>query len=33
MQYFKILQYKLHSFNIQGDGDTRGLLAKSLKNL
>ena len=32
MQYFRILQYKFHSFNIQDDGSTRGLLAKSLKN-
>ena len=32
MQYFRILQYKFHSFNIQEDGSTRGLLAKSLKN-
>ena len=31
-QYFTILQYKLHSFNIQDDGSTRGLLAKPLKN-
>ena len=30
MQYFKILQHKLHSFNIQDDGSTRGLLAKPL---
>ena len=32
MQYFRILQYKFHSFNIQDDGSTRGLLAKSFKN-
>ena len=32
MQYFTILQYKLHSFSIQDDGSTRGLLAKPLKN-
>ena len=32
MQYFTILQYKLHSFNIQDDRSTRGLLAKPLKN-
>ena len=31
MQYFTILQYKLHSFNIQDDRSTRGLLAKPLK--
>ena len=31
MQYFTILQYKLHSFNIQDDRSTRGLLAKRLK--
>ena len=31
MQYFTILQYKLHSFNIQDDRNTRGLLAKPLK--
>ena len=30
MQYFTILQYKLHSFNIQVDRSTRGLLAKPL---
>ena len=30
-QYFTILQYKLHSFNIQDDRSTRGLLAKPLK--
>ena len=30
-QYFTILQYKLHLFNIQDDGSTRGLLAKPLK--
>ena len=30
-QYFTILQYKLHSFNIKDDGSTRGLLAKPLK--
>ena len=31
MQYFTILQYKLHSFNIQDDRSTPGLLAKLLK--
>ena len=31
MQYFTILQYKLHSFNIRDDRSTRGLLAKPLK--
>ena len=31
MQYFTILQQKLHSFNIQDDRSTRGLLAKPLK--
>ena len=31
MQYFTILQNKLHSFNIQDDRSTRGLLAKPLK--
>ena len=31
MQYFTILQYKFHSLNIQDDGSTSGLLAKSLK--
>ena len=31
MQYFTILQYKLHSFNIQDDRSTPGLLAKPLK--
>ena len=30
--YFTILKYKLHSFNIQDDRSTRGLLAKPLKN-
>ena len=30
MQYFTILQHKLHSFNIQDDRSTRGLLAKPL---
>ena len=29
---FTILQYKLHSFSIQDDGSTRGLLAKPLKD-
>ena len=33
MQYFTILQYKLHSFNIQDDRSTRGLLAKPLKKI
>ena len=32
MQYVTILQYKLHSFNIQDERSTRGLLAKLLKN-
>ena len=32
MQCFTLLQYKLHSFNIQDDRSTRGLLAKPLKN-
>ena len=31
MQYFTVLKYKLHSFNIQDDRSTRGLLAKPLK--
>ena len=31
MQYLTISQYKLHSFNIQDDGSTRGLLAKPFK--
>ena len=31
MQYFTILQYKLHSLNIQDDQSTRGLLVKPLK--
>ena len=31
MQYFTILQYKVHSFNIQDDRSTHGLLAKALK--
>ena len=31
MQYFTILKYKLHSFNIQDDLSMRGLLAKPLK--
>ena len=31
MQYFTILQNKLHSFNIQDDQSMRGLLAKPLK--
>ena len=30
MQYFTILQYKLHSFNIQDDRSTRGPLATPL---
>ena len=33
MQYFKILQDKLHSFNIQDDRSRRGLLAKPLKKI
>ena len=33
MQYFTILQYKLHSFNVQDDRNTRGLLAKPLKKI
>ena len=32
-QYFTILKYKLHSFNIQDDLTMRGLLAKPLKKL
>ena len=32
-QYFTILQYKLHSFNIKDHGSTRGLLAKPLNKL
>ena len=32
MQYFTILQYKLHSFNIQDDRSMRGLLANPLKS-
>ena len=31
MQYFTIFQYKLHSFNIQDDRSTRGLLAEPLE--
>ena len=33
MQYFTILQYKLHSFNIQDDRSTRGLLAKKFQKI
>ena len=33
VQYFAILQYKLHSFNIQNDRSARGLLARRLKNI
>ena len=33
MQYFTIWQYKLHSFSIQDDRSTRGLLAKNLKKI
>ena len=33
MQYFIILKYKLHSFNIQDDWNTRGLLVKPLKKI
>ena len=33
MQYFTSLQDKLHSFNIQDDRSTRGLLAKPLKKI
>ena len=33
MQYFTILQYTLHSFNIQDDRSTRGLLEKPLKKI
>ena len=33
MQYFTILQYTLHSFNIQEDRGTRGLLEKPLKKI
>ena len=32
MQYFTILQYKLHSFNIQDDRSTRELLPNPLKS-
>ena len=31
--YFTILKHKLHSFNIQDDRSTRGLLAKPLKKI
>ena len=33
MQYFTILQHKLHSFNIQDDRTTRMLLPKPLKKI
>ena len=33
MQYFTILQYKLHSFSIRDDRSTRGLLAKKFKKI
>ena len=33
MQYFTSLEYKLHSFNIQDDRSTRGLLAKNVRKL
>ena len=33
MQYFTILKYKLHSFNIQDVRTTRGLIAKPLKKI
>ena len=33
MQYFTVLKYKLHSFNIQDDRGTRGLLAKEFKKI
>ena len=33
MQYFTILQHKLHSFNNQDDRSTPGLLAKPLKKI
>ena len=33
MQYFIILKYKLHSFNIQDDWNMRGLLVKTLKKI
>ena len=33
MQYLTILQYKLHSFNIQDNRSARGLLAKPLKKI
>ena len=33
MQYFTILQYTLHSFNIQDDRSTRGPLEKPLKKI
>ena len=32
-EYFTILQYKLHSFNILDDRSMRGLLAKQLKKI
>ena len=32
-QYFTILQYKIHSFNIKDDVSSRGLLAKPLKQI
>ena len=31
MEYFTILKYTLHSFNIQDDRSTSGLLANPLK--
>ena len=33
LQYFTILQFKLHSFNIQDDRSMSGLLAKSIKKI
>ena len=33
MQYFTILQYKLHWVNIQGDGGARGLLGKKFQKI
>ena len=33
MQYFTVLQYKLHSFSIRDDRSTRGLLAKKFKKI
>ena len=33
MQYFTVLKYKLHSFNIQDDRGTRGVLAKEFQKI